>query len=49
MKNWIVTYTSDKETFKTTEIKGKSYTDAFVNFMIAYPGDIVCEIKTKEN
>jgi hypothetical protein len=45
MKKWIVKYTSDKETFKTTEIHGTSYTDAFVNFMVAYPGGIVCEIK----
>lgn len=45
MKKWIVTHTGDKETFKTSEMEGTSYTDALVNFMSAYPGEIVCEIK----
>jgi hypothetical protein len=31
--------------YKETVIEGTSYTDAFVNFEIAYPGETVCEIK----
>lgn len=42
---WIVTHTHDGANYKETEIEGKSYTDAFVNFQIAYPGETVCEIK----
>ena len=45
MKKWIVTHTNDGVSLKNTEIEGTSYTDAFVNFEIAYPGEIVCEIK----
>lgn len=45
MKKWIVTHTPDAVNYKETEIEGNSYTDAFVNFQIAYPGETVCEIK----
>lgn len=47
MKKWIVTHTPDAVNYKETEIDGKSYTDAFVNFQIAYPGETVCEIKER--
>ena len=49
MKKWIVTHTPDAENYKETEVEGTSYTDAFVNFEVKYPGEIVCAIKTKEN
>ena len=45
MKKWIVTHTHDAVNYKETEIEGKSYTDAFVNFVLAYPEEIVCEVK----
>lgn len=48
MKKWIVTHTSDKETFKTSEIQGTTYTDAYVNFMCKHPGEMISELKLKE-
>ena len=45
MKKWIVTHTSDAETFKETEISGTSYTDAYVNFSIKYPDEMITELK----
>ena len=45
MKKWIVTHTHDAVVYKNTEIKGTSYTDAFVNFMVAYPNETVCKVK----
>ena len=47
MKKWMVTHTPDAVNYKETEIEGTSYTDALVNFEIAYPGEIICEIKEK--
>ena len=49
MKNWIVTHTSDTKTFKKTEINGTSYTDAYVNFSVKYPDEMITEIIEKEN
>lgn len=49
MKKWIVTHTENGAKFETTEIEGTSYTDAYVNFEVKYPGKIICEIKEKEN
>ncbi len=48
MKKWIVTHTNDGKNFREDEVNGISYTDAFVNFEIAYPGETVCEIKEKK-
>lgn len=48
MRKWIVTHTHDAVSYKNTEVKGISYTDAFVNFMVAHPEETVCEINTKE-
>lgn len=47
MKKWIVTHTSDLElkTLRTTEIEGTSYTDAYVNFMVKYPDEMITELK----
>lgn len=47
MKKWIVTHTPelDGATIKTTEIEGTSYTDAYVNFMVKYPNEIITELK----
>ena len=47
MKKWIVTHTPDRDgaTIKTTEIEGTSYTDAYVNFMVKYPNEIITELK----
>ena len=45
MKNWIVTHTSDMENFKETEICGTSYTDAYVNFSVKYPDEMITELK----
>lgn len=49
MKKWIVTHTSDKETFKTSEIEGTTYTDAYVNFMCKHPNELIKELKEKGN
>lgn len=45
MKKWIVTHTRNAVHYKETEIEGKSYTDAFINFVLTYPDEIVCEVK----
>ena len=47
MKKWIVTHTPDAVNYKETEIEGTNYTEAFVNFELAHPGETVCEIKEK--
>lgn len=44
MKKWIVTHTLDGEKFDTTEIEGRTYTDAYVNCMIKYPNDMITEL-----
>ena len=49
MKKWIVTHTSDTQTFKETEINGTSYTDAYVNFSVKYPEEMITEVKEAEN
>jgi hypothetical protein len=49
MKKWIVTHTSDTVNFKDTEINGTSYTDAYVNFMVKYPDEIITELKEASN
>lgn len=45
MKKWIVTHTHNAVHYNETVIEGKTYTDAFVNFVLAYPNEIVCELK----
>lgn len=45
MRKWIVTHTIDAKTYKETEIEGKNYTDAYVNFMCKYPDEMICELK----
>ena len=47
MKKWIITHTTDLDlvTLRTTEIEGTSYTDAYVNFMVKYPNEIITELK----
>ena len=49
MKKWIVKSTSDTETFKETEILGTSYTNAYVNFMVKYPDEMITEIREASN
>ena len=45
MKNWTVTYTLDKEVFNEDEVKGYTYTDAYVNTMIKHPGALITNLK----
>ena len=45
MKKWIVTHTLDGEKFDTTEIEGRTYTDAYVNFSVKYPDKIITDLK----
>ena len=45
MKKWIVTHTHDAENYIDTEIEGTSYTDAYVNFALKYPNEIITELK----
>lgn len=45
MKYYIVTYTEDMIVYKTEPIEGKSYTDAYVNAMVKYPGAIITDLK----
>lgn len=49
MKKWVVTHTSDTKTFKETEILGTSYTDAYVNFMVKYPDEMITELREASN
>lgn len=49
MKKWVVTHTECGAEFGTTEIEGTSYTDAYVNFEVKYPGRIICELKEKKD
>lgn len=48
MKKWIVTHSNDFEHFNKTEIEGKTFTDAYVNFTIKYPGEMIAELEPKE-
>ena len=48
MKIWIVKHTENGEEFGTTEIEGETYTMAYVNFEVKYPGKIICELTEKE-
>ena len=45
MKKWIVTHTHDAVNYKETEIEGKSYTDAYVNFCLKYPKEMITELR----
>ena len=45
MKKWIVTHTSDTVNYKETEISGTSYTDAYVNFSVKYPDEMITELR----
>ena len=45
MKKWIVTHSNDFVTLNETEIEGKNYTDAYVNFMVKYPDEMISEIR----
>lgn len=49
MKTWIVTHTHNAVNYNNTEVKGTSYTDAFVNFMVAHPNETVCKIREGAN
>ena len=42
MNTYTVTYTPDKTLELSADVKGKSYTDAYVNFTIKHPSN--CEI-----
>jgi hypothetical protein len=48
MKKWTVTHSNDFDTFNKTEIEGKTYTDAYVNFMCKHPGEMISELELKE-
>ena len=48
MKKWIVTHSNDFETFNKTEIEGKTYTDAYVNFIGKYRGEMIAELQEKD-
>lgn len=45
MKKWEVTFTVDMKVYKTEHIDGTTYTDAYVNTMVKYPGAIITELK----
>ena len=49
MAKWTVTHSNDFETFNNIEIEGKNYTDAYVNFMVEHPGEMISEIELKED
>lgn len=44
MKNWKVTFTFDKESFRVEAVEGKTYTEAYVNLMLKHPGAIITKI-----
>lgn len=45
MKNWIVTYTLDKEIFHVEEVEGTTFTEAYVILMLRRPGAIITNLK----
>lgn len=49
MKKWDVTFTFDKDNFHSIEIEGETYTEAYVNTMIKYPGAMITEICEVKN
>lgn len=49
MKKWEVTFTEDMEVYMTVSIDGTSYTDAYVNTMVKYPGAIITDMKEASN
>ena len=48
MAKWNVTHTSDGENYSTTTITGTTFTDAYVNFSVQYPNEIITDL-TKLN
>jgi hypothetical protein len=45
MAKWNVTHTSDGEKYSTTTITGTTFTDAYVNFSVRYPNEIITELR----
>lgn len=46
MRKWTVKYTRDGVNFKTANVEGTSYTDAYVRFSVKFPeGECIQEIK----
>lgn len=49
MRTWTVTFTPDKTSTQQTEVSGKSYTDAYINFTRTHPQNCdILEITEKE-
>ena len=44
MKNWTVTYTNDGVNYDSLNIEGTTYTDAYCNFMVKYPEEMITEL-----
>lgn len=49
MKYYRVTYTENMIVYKTEPIEGESYTDAYVNAMVKYPGAIITDLEEDRN
>ena len=44
MKKWIVRHSTDGVNFSEKTVEGKSYTEAYVKFEVAYPDEFIDEI-----
>lgn len=45
MKKWIVTHTSDTETYLVDEVEGATYSKAYVKAMGEFPGDMITDLR----
>ncbi len=45
MKKWTATHTHDGVTFDTKVIEADTYTDAVINFELAYPEENICDLE----
>ena len=48
MKEWVIEYSTNKEDRLTAIVKGKTFTDAYVNFTLQFPKEYeITEITEK--
>ena len=45
MKKWEVTFTEDMEVYRTDDIEGTNYTNAYVNAMCKHPGVMITDLR----
>ena len=45
MKRWTATHTRDGVNFDTKTIEADTYTNALINFELAYPEETICDLE----